>query len=74
MPTVCADCRHVYQLNSRDGWWRWMCIKAPLPQAPNHVTGGVLDPYRLCRYINDGSCEMFEKEDHPNAKPRGDAL
>lgn len=38
-----------------------MCLMARLPQSPNYVTGGVTDPYRLCRFVNDGDCEMYEE-------------
>lgn len=64
MPTVCSKCKYVYRLHAKDGWWRWMCLQAKLQPGPNYVTGGVTDPYRLCRYVNDGDCEMYEEEKH----------
>lgn len=62
MTTVCAKCGNLFVVNKNDPWWRWLCIKAPIQQQFNPVTGlTVADPpYRLCKLLNYGDCEMFE--------------
>lgn len=58
---ICAYCRHLHDYAKRDGWYRWMCMLAPIEPTVNPVSGENTEPWRLCRNLNDGSCEQFEK-------------
>jgi hypothetical protein len=61
--TVCAKCQHLYIVNKNDAWYRWLCMKAPLPKLFNYVTGETVadPPYSFCRRINEGDCQDFEE-------------
>lgn len=59
---ICRQCRHLFVVNKGDSWWRWLCMKAPMPARWNPVLGETIadPPYALCRYTNSGDCEHFE--------------
>jgi hypothetical protein len=60
--TFCRDCRHLWIASKGDGWWKWMCMKAPLPMWTNPVTGNTAadPPYHSCKRLNSGDCTEFE--------------
>lgn len=62
-PTVCARCAHLYIVNAKDGYWRWLCLKQPRAAWFNRVTGETKadPPYARCVDLNDGNCPEYSE-------------
>lgn len=56
--THCATCRWLHDHAKGQHWARWLCLLVENHEV-NPVTGE-LEPYKLCRFINYGACEMWE--------------
>ena len=64
MPAVCAKCVHLHGSAAKLDWWRWMCVKAPIAQKFNPVTGDTVadPPFMWCRYRNtEADCLDFSE-------------
>ena len=64
--SACVSCFHLYRVDKNDGYWRWLCKEAPLPDWYNPVTGETVadPPYRTCQSVrrelgNDNECPRF---------------
>lgn len=57
-PTICTDCAHLYRVNLKDHWVKWLCLASPTTQV-SYVTGKLDPPYRFCRFVNFGDCASF---------------
>jgi hypothetical protein len=58
-PTLCCACVNLVIVNKSDAWYRWQCFANRSEARPNYVTGGVEEPYKLCRYVNNGDCPDY---------------
>lgn len=60
--TVCAQCAHLYIVNPKDGYWRWLCKQQPRAAWFNRITGLTLadPPYARCVDLNDGNCPAWK--------------
>lgn len=57
--TLCKDCRWLSDTAKGQHWVRWTCAQTQNHQV-NFMTGEI-EPYILCRFVNDaGDCPMFE--------------
>lgn len=59
MITICALCEGLHATAKGTHWAYWLCAYAPIEAQLNPVTGEMTEPFKRCRYINDGACELF---------------
>ena len=72
--TFCVECKHL-EYTGADVWYNYFCRASKLKQVVDPVTGNkkyetfnslgtrilVDNPYRFCRDVNDGHCQLFEE-------------